>query len=478
MEKGVTSINEAQIINSFEHNIRPFGVRDKIGYMFGDLGNSFLLGIVQAFLTIYYTNVLGISGGIVGILFLISRIIDAFADVTVGRLCDITKLTPAGRFRPWIKWAKWPFCAIVIIMFLPFVKDFSSNLKIIYIFTTYLLYGIGLSCFNIPYGSLASAISSDPDQRASLSIYRSVGAAIGAGGVGFILPLIVYTTSKTGHQILSGTRLFYITIGFAILSFICYLLLYRMTTERVRAEKKEKIKVNVLLQGMIKDKALMALVVADLVVCITGSLMGMITTYMFTDYFVSKSGLSVALLFTYATTLFMAPIAKLVTQRFGKKEASVVALLFASVMYLGMYFLHLHNVTIFLTMLFLATFGQAMFNLMVWAFITDVIANHQYVTGLREDGTVYGVNSFARKVAQAIAGGAGGFMLSWIGYRSSTTGGVVQTETVLNNIYAIGTLVPFILTLTSALILLFWYPLSKKRIAHVEEELRKINSNI
>jgi len=71
-------------------NAKPFGLRDKIGYMFGDLGNCFILGLVNSFLMIYYTNVLGIAGGVVGILFLTARIIDAFADVTVGRIADTT----------------------------------------------------------------------------------------------------------------------------------------------------------------------------------------------------------------------------------------------------------------------------------------------------------------------------------------------------------------------------------------------------
>ncbi len=454
---------------------RPFGMRDKIGYMFGDLGNCFILGLLNAFLTIYYTNVMGISGAVIGILFLTARFVDAFADVTVGRLSDLAKLTPEGRFRPWIKWAKWPFCAIIIVIFLPLVKDFPMTVKIGYIFVTYLVYGVCLSCFNIPYGSLASAISSDPDHRASLSIYRSVGSAIGAGGVGFVLPLIVYTTSASGRQILSGTRLFYCAIGCVVLSFICYNLLYRMSTERVRVEKKENVKIGVLLKGMFTDRALMALVVVDLVVVVTTSLLGVTTTYMFTDYFQSKQALSIALLFTYGTTVVLAPFAKWLNTRFGKKEASSVALLFAAAMYLAMYLLHLHNVWVYLIMLLFATFGTAMFNLMIWAFITDVIDNHQFVTGLREDGTVYGVNSFARKVAQAIAGGAGGFLLAIVGYKTSTTGGAVQSIAVLNRIYAAANLIPFVLLLIAGLTLLFWYPLNKQRIGYVDAELEKIN---
>lgn len=455
---------------------RPFGLRDKIGYMFGDLGNCFILGLLNAFLMIYYTNVLGISAGIIGLLFLSARFIDAFADVAVGRMADVTKLTPEGRFRPWIKKMKYPFCLIAIIIFLPFVSSFPMSARIVYIFVTYLLYGVFLSCFNIPYGSLASAISGDSEERASLSIYRSVGSAVGAGGTGFVLPLIVYSTSSTGQQILSGTRLFYCAIGCAIISFIAYNFLYKMTTERVKAEKQEKVPLSTLLKGLAKDRALMSLALIDLVVVISSSLLGVTTTYLFNDYFQNKQALSIALLFTYGTTILLAPFAKWLNTKFGKKEASSVALLFAAACYLVMFFAHIQSPWVYLCLLLFATFGTAMFNLMIWAFITDVIAYHQYSTGMREDGTVYGVNSFARKVAQAIAGGVGGLLLQIIGYQSSTSGGAEQTQAVLNNIYTVANLVPFTLLLIAALILIFFYPLSKNKIKEVESALKERES--
>ncbi|WP_461213719.1 MFS transporter [Lacticaseibacillus sp. GG6-2] len=451
-------------------------MRDKIGYMFGDLGNCFIMGLTNAFLMIYYTNVLGITAGTIGLLFLITRIIDAFADVTIGRLSDITPLTKQGRFRPWLRVMKYPFCLIGIIVFLPVVHNFPMSMRILYVFVTYLFRGVFLSCFNIPYGSLASAISSDPDDRASLSIYRSVGSAVGAGATGFILPLLVYNTAANGQQILSGDRLFYAAIGCAILSFICYNLLYIMTTERVRVVKKEKVPLSKLIKTMFTNRPLMSLIFADLVVVLCTSLQSAMTTYLFTDYFHNNKALSIALLFTYGTTVALAPFAKWLNSKFGKKEASTVALFFAATLYLIMFFVHIHSAWIYLIFLLLATFGVAMFNLMIWAFITDVIDYHQYHSGYREDGTVYGVNSLARKIAQALAGGTSGFLLALIGYQSSHTGGAAQTSMVTNRIYMLATLVPCVLLFIAAVILKFWYPLTKEKIGTVDAELRRINA--
>lgn len=454
---------------------RPFGIRDKIGYMFGDLGNCFILGLVNSFLMIYYTNVLGISGAVVGILFLVARIIDAFSDVTVGRLSDIAPLTSEGRFRPWIRRMKYPFCLITIIIFLPFVNSLPMILKIGYIFITYLAFGIFLSAINIPYGSMASAISSNPDHRASLSTFRSVGSAIGGASTGFLIPIFMYSRAADGREVVSNMRFFIIAIVCALLAFLAYNVTYKLTTERVQIKKQEKVSAKALVKGMFTNKALLSLVIVDLFIVINQILSGTTTTYLFNDYFHNSQAMSIALLFTYGTVILLAPFATWLIKRFGKKEASVTTLIFSSALYLIMYFMHIHNAWIYLIFMFVATLGYSLFNLMVWAFITDVIDYHQYVSGYREDGTVYGVNSFARKVGQALAGGIGGFMLQIIGYQSSTTGGATQSLMVQGRIYALANLLPAILLILAAIVLAFFYPLNKKTINDVDTKLREIN---
>lgn len=452
-----------------------FGLKDKMGYMFGDLGNCFILGLVNSFLMIYYTNVLGVSGAIVGTLFLVSRILDAFADVFVGRLCDVSKLTKVGRFIPWIRRMKYPFCTITILMFLPIIQHLPMTARMIYIFVSYIVYGIFLSTINIPYGAMAAAISSNPDDRSSLSTFRSIGSAIGGSTTGFFIPILMYTQNKSGQQVVSSERFFWIAIGCASIAFIAYTLTCKLSTERVRVEKKEEIQAAKLVKGLVSNRALVVLVIVDIFIVINQILAGTNMTYLFNDYFHNKEAMSIALLFTYGTVIVLAPFATVLTKWFGKKEASVVALIFSSVMYLLMYFLHITNAWVYLFLLFIATLGSGLFNLMVWAFITDVIDYHQYTTGLREDGTVYGVNSFARKLGQACAGAIGGFMLTMIGYQSSSVGGTIQSALVQERIYTVANLLPAVCLLVSAVILFFGYPLNKKETIKMGEELKQIN---
>ena len=120
-------------------------------------------------------------------------------------------------------------------------------------------------------------------------------------------------------------------------------------------------------------------------------------------------------------------------------------------------------------------FGYGIFNLVVWAFVTDVIDYHEYLTGLREDGTVYSIYSMARKVGQAVAGGVGGAAIAAVGYNPALQ---AQTESTLHGIHTLGTLVPAIVFVVIFLIITLLYPLNKKRTDQLAVDLaerRKAN---
>lgn len=462
-------------LKSVQVKARPFGWRDNIGYMTGDLGNCFILGLVNSFLMIYLTNSVGLAGAVVGTMFLVGKFIDAFSDVTIGRLTDTSRLTKYGRFIPWIRKYRWFFGIATVLLFVPFVRTLPMVWRIIWIFVFYVAWGIFLSCVNIPYGSLASAISGDPDDRAQLSTFRSIGSAIGGAGTGFVIPMVVYITATNGQKVVSGWRFFLTSIVCVLLAWISYHFTVTMPTERVQVAKAEKVPLKKVIESLGKNKALLALIFTDLFIVINQILSGTTTTYLFNDYFHSRSAMSVALLFTYGSVILLSPFATWMIKHWGKKEVSIISLSFSVIMYIFMYFMHFTNPWIYLIFMFLATVGYSFFNLMVWAFITDVIDYHQYVTGYREDGTIYAVNSFARKCGQALAGGIGGYMLTWIGYQSSVSGGASQTAAVVSRIYALANLLPAVLLLIAVLILAFCYPLSKKKIREVDAQLAEVN---
>lgn len=449
-----------------EKSIRPFGIRDKIGYLFGDLGNDFFFMLASSFLTVFYTKVLGVEGAVVGTLFLVARFVDAITDLTMGRIVDRAKPGRDGRFRPWIRRMCVPVVLAGILMFIPSAATLPMGWKIAYIYATYLLWGsFCYTGINIPYGSMASVLTEDPVQRSSLSTFRSVGAAIASVAVTFVVPLIIYETGDSGAQVVIGDRFFPLALVFAVLALACYLLCYRMTTERVQLRKGpgKNEKLGPALLRIVHNRALLAIIAAAIILLLSMLLVQNFNNFLFADYFNNKVALAVAGLLGTASTLILAPFAGMLIARYGKRECSIAALLFAALAYFAVFLLRVQNPWIFCVFSFLGGLGVGLFNLMVWAFITDIIDAQEVRSGVREDGTIYAVYSFARKIGQALAGGLGGYALQLIGYQSSALGeNVVQTPQVVQRIYTVSTIVPAVSYFLVALILLFWYPLTKR----------------
>ncbi len=448
-------------------NVRPFGLRDKIGYMFGDFGNDFTFIFASSFLMVFYTKVLGISGGMVGTLFLVARFVDAFTDVTMGRIVDSFKPGKDGRFRCWIRRMCAPVAIASFLMYQSGLAGAPMWLKIVYMYVTYLLWGsIFYTSINIPYGSMASAITADPNERTALSTARSIGATLAGLVIGVLTPLFIYTTDAEGYQIIRPGGVFTIVAGiFSVLAILCYLVCYALTTERVKVQKntaKEKRNFISTFGGILKSRALLGIICAAIFLMLSQLLINSMNNFLYPEYFKNAAGISV---YTAVNTVIMlavvAPLSVLISKRVGKKEASTVGMILSAAVLLILYFLRVDNIWVFMALSGVGLLGMNFFNTVIWANITDVIDDEEVKNGQREDGTVYAVYSFARKVGQALAGGVGGWALDIIGYQSGVR---VQTDAVIQGIYTTATLVPGIGFLLVALVLWFVYPLNKKRV--------------
>lgn len=445
--------------------------------MFGDFGNDFFFMLVSSFLSVFYTNVLGIPGAVTGILFLAARVVDAFTDIGMGRIVDSAKATEEGRYRPWIRRMKLPVALAGVLLFLPWAANLPMALRIVYIFVTYILWGsFCYTGINIPYGSMASAITDVPEERTMLSTFRSMGASLAGVLVGALTPLIVYHTDDAGTQVLVGSRVFLLAVIFAVFGFICHTICYRWSAERIQIapktdEKKQKPKDLIL--ALVHNRALVSMIAAAIVSVIASSVTMSMNIYLYQDYFKNSSAMAVANVLQTVCVLLLAPFSGKITKKFGKKEAGSAAMLLAAVTYGIMFLLRIENAWVFCVFLFIANLGAQTFNLLVWALVSDIIDYQTVMTGSSDGGTVYGMYSFSRKLGQALAGGLGGFVLSAIGFQETAGQAVVQTEQVTNSIYSVMTGVPAIGNLIAALILMFWYPLSKKKVEEVRRKLQE-----
>jgi len=445
---------------------RKFGMRDKLGYMFGDFGNDFFFILVSSFLMVYYTDVYGLSAAFVGVLFLIARLWDAVADVTWGRFIDTRKPGKHGKFKPWVFRMSFPLVISGILIFV-YIPGMSNGFYAAYAFVTYIIWGTLYSTVNIPYGSMASVITSDPVERTTLSTFRTIGAMLASLFINAIGPLIVFVDNKA-----DANGFLMAAIIFGILSIACYMACVKLSTERIvmpeRTETEKKGGMGKTVKGLMKNKPLISILFASLLFMMCMMLIGTVNVYLFKDYFGNATALSLVGIIQTVATFVAIPLVKPLVVKFGKKEIASVGMLLAALIYALLFFLPNLTATQFITVSALGMFGMAFFNIVVWAFVTDVIDYHEYLTGLREDATVYSVYSFARKVGQALAGGLGGFAIAAVGYASTRE---VQTQEALAGIHTLATLVPAITYLIVFLILVFLYPLTKQRLNQLTTDL-------
>ncbi len=156
---------------------------------------------------------MGVSASLVGLVMMLSKLVDAFTDVTMGQIVDRSSHTAKGKFTPWLKRMCFPMAIATVLLFPSWFQDMPMAFKIFWMWFSYLLWGsVFYTAINIPYGSMASAISSDPIHRTSLSSWRTIGATVGIMIVGVILPLFVFYKDANGNTVLSSTnRLLQIT---------------------------------------------------------------------------------------------------------------------------------------------------------------------------------------------------------------------------------------------------------------------------
>lgn len=444
--------------------MRPFGMRDKIGYLFGDFGNDFTFILSSSFLMKFYTDVMGVDGVVVGIIMMIARFVDAFTDVTMGRICDRSRMTPVGKFKPWIRRMCGPVAIASFLIYQSSLAGMPMAFKIGYLFVTYILWGsIFYTSINIPYGSMASAISAEPGDRQSLSTFRSMGGTLAGLIIGAGVPMFAYE-NVDGNTVLSGNRFTVIAGVCSVLSVICYLLCYSLTTERVRPEtepqKQGKNSVFVMLKNAAKNRALISIIVASVVMLLAQLTMQSMANYVYPNFYGNTAAQSASTLIMLVAMIFAALLAKPLANKIGKAEMSVIANALATVVCIVLYFMRPENVWVYVAMMGLCWLGLGMFSMVCWALITDVIDYSELKNGVREDGSVYALYSFARKLGQAASAGLSGVLLSAIGYTQETA----FEPGVVNGIFTISTIVPAIGFGLLAAVLWFWYPLHKKEV--------------
>ena len=451
--------------------------KDKLGYAMGDLASCLVFGLTQSILNKYYTDVLEISVLSVMIMTIVARIWDAINDPIWGRIIDGAKVRKDGRYRRWIKIFAVPVALAAVLMFAD-VRGFSAGGKLAWIYVSYILFGMLYTCINIPYGSLAQVITSSDKERSSLSVFRSIGSTFGAMPA-MVLASMCYVKLADGSSQMDYHKVLVGVIAIAVLSVLAYLLCYAWTKERVesRPAPREKGQTMKVIRLLLKSRPFMAVSLASMLFLAAQMFGQGYNTYLFHHYFKAPGMTMLPTVFQYLPVAVVMFFATRLGNRFGRREVCSYGILLAAVFYLALFVLALFGITnvwLYLAACLASGVGTAFIFLLIWAMATDAIDYNKVAFGLNDEATSYAFYSFMRKLGQTVATILINVPLLRIGYSGSTLNTEGLTPAALKSMYNSSVMIPAVLFLMVFVILRFFYPLSKQRIAELQTEKEKL----
>ena len=419
--------------------IRPFGVKDEIGYVFGDMAGSFVNLFVDAYFLIFCTNVLGISAGWMGTLFLVARLWDAINDPIMGSFPDRWMIGKSGdKFKPWIKIFMLPLALSGVLCF--FNVPLEGIALHAYVAFAYVLYGMSYTGTSMSFGAMASVVSDDPIQRSKLSRARSIGGTI-VGIVGLsIVPVVCFDKQSN----ILPERFTLIAVIFGVLSIISYFVLLNFTQERIRqnSEKAEKFNYGKVLKATVHNRPLIGVMVATLgsMLFITGS--NQVRSYIFKEYYARTDVMSIISLATIPILVICFPLVPKLVAKFGKKATLMAAIVSSTIFSVIPVVMEIKNVYVYSALVVLGTIGQTVFTMLIWALVTDCLDYSEWKFNERSDGSMYSLYTFSRKIGSTIASTGVSFGLAVIGFVSGSN--VVQTAEAVNGIYFLVNIIPVV----------------------------------
>ncbi len=444
--------------------------KNYIGYTICDTANNLAFCVMGTYLATYCTDILGITGAVVTAIFWIARIWDAINDPLMGGIVQRKKPGKGGKYRPFILYAGFPLAVSAVLVYTKFTGNLTFNT--IYVAAAYILYGMIYTVLSVPYGSLAMVMTDRENERGNLSVCRAIGG--GFGNIPQLLfPLFVMVGGEDGQQ-MDGQRLFLAMCAVAVLMMLIYIVSYLWTKEKPELVtlSNEEVHITSTLKDIIKDRAFVTMSLIGGLVIAVQLYINSANVYLFKDFYQKSGFSSIYLIISYLPMLIMIPFANKMIRKWGKKEICIAGFSVSAAASLISWLGHFTNVWFYIILAFFVNAGIGFVILEVWAMCGDIVDHQEWVTGKREEATNYAVFTFVRKMGQALAAIVP-MLNAMIGYDKNAIG--AQTQEVLDGIYNVSTLGPFLMiVLMLALILL--YPLDKKKTAQMQQELAERRS--
>ena len=424
---------------------RPFGIRDSLAYAAGDFGCNMSFAL-KGTMAIFWTQFMRMDSILYAGLLILVQIWDAINDPLIGSIIDRDKRTKykRGKFLAYIWLGSIGLLVAGAACFVPWFKDSNDIIKGIVFVCGYILWDAFYTIANVPYGSLLSLISKDPADRASLSAWRSVGSLVGNMVPMVVLPMLIYDANNN----IMGERVFLIALLMGVLGFISFQYMIRNTTIRVEEEvqcNEDQPKFNVFkaMGNFMKNRPAVGATVAAM-----GMFVGMqgattAVTVMFQSYFKNVQLSGVVSLFALIPIVVFTPLARKMVVKFGKKELATMGAICSMIACALMLLVPMKpdgsGILVYIVCQLFNSLGMGIYSTVSWSMMGDAIDYNEWKNGTREEGTVYSLHSFFRKLAQGMGPSLALIVMAWLGY-SEINGGNQLFSVALNMRYLVAAL--------------------------------------
>jgi|SRR5690554_177821 len=401
----------------------------KLGYALGDLGGCITFGIMGSFLLPYYTEVVGITAASVGTLFFVAKIWDAVNNLLMGAILDkrYEKVQDQrGKFRPYILLGA-PLVAITAVSIFGVPAEICMNGKLVWVYVTYITYGMCYTFLTVPYGSLFSAMAITADEKASLSSARSIGGLLGS-----LLPLMLFPGIISVMSDKPRTAYFLGISIMAVMGLIFHLLCYKYTEERTVQFPKTNTQVQMtdILAVVKRNRAFVGISIIACAIIFTQTIINTLSVYYFRDNLKAFTMIGIA----KGAVMLFSLVALTITPKVVKKndtEKTVKACIIIGIIISAALFLFSDNLWLYIIFHSIGMMFLSIPAFMQWGMLGDVIDYNEYLMNKRSEGAIFGSFNFCRRIGQAAGASLGAFAIGIIGYIPNAA---VQPESVLRGI--------------------------------------------
>ncbi len=459
-------------------------LHEKVGYGLGDMSSSMFWKIFSYYLPIFYSDVFGLRPQHAAMLLLVTKLYDAISDPVMGIIADRTR-TRWGRYRPWLLWIAVPFAAVGIASF--YTPEASYTVKHIYAYITYLLMMTVYTAINVPYGAMLGVMTEDSREKSVFSSYRMFFAYVGsfiAMGIFWLFERSVIGKTAADGTVMRGVgdaAPMQWTLVVTLVAVLCALLFlgcFALTREHVvpgGGGKQGSIRQD--LKALVTNLPWWLLLGAGIGQLIFGSIRGGAAAYYFANILGTSAFMTCAVFLTIGEVAQMAGVALAVpvSERLGKRNTFIAALLFIAAVSVVIWFLPSGTAGMWglIVCQVLICLGIGISAPLIWSMFADVADYSEWKHGSASTGLIFSSSSMAQKFGGAL----GGFLLLQVlALCAYDKDAAVQAPQTLGAIKSLMSWIPAIGSLLGALCLAF-YPLTTGKMKEIQSQLDIRHSN-